>query len=81
MGALASPRGEALFSILSRSEFDLAGVVSTRDIVKLAPNQPAQVKVIGAGDVEGSVRRVATTIDPAWKAPRPRLPNEVRGDV
>jgi len=64
VGALASPRGEALFSIIARSEFDLAGVVSTRDIVKLAPNQPAQVKVIGAGEVEGSVRRVATTIEP-----------------
>ena len=36
----------------------------TRDIAKLAVNQPARIKIIGAGDVDGRVRRLAPTIEP-----------------
>jgi HlyD family secretion protein len=64
VGAMASGKGEALFSIIARSEFDLVGLVSTRDISKLAVNQTARIKIIGTGEVDGKVRRVATTIEP-----------------
>jgi HlyD family secretion protein len=64
IGAVASGKGEALFSIIARSEFDLVGLVPTRDIAKLAANQTAQIKIIGAGDVDGKVRRIATTVEP-----------------
>ena len=64
VGAQASGKGEALFSIIARSEFDLVGLVPVRDISKLAVNQTARIKVIGAGEVDGKVRRVATTIEP-----------------
>ena len=64
IGAVASGKGEALFSIIARGEFDLVGLVPTQDIAKLAVNQPARIKVIGAGEVEGKVRRVAPTIEP-----------------
>jgi multidrug efflux pump subunit AcrA (membrane-fusion protein) len=64
VGAVASGRGEALFSIIARGEFDLVGMVPTRDISKLAVNQSARIKIIGAGDVDGRVRRVAATIEP-----------------
>jgi HlyD family secretion protein len=64
VGAVASGRGEALFSIIARSEFDLVGLVPTQAITKLAVNQPARIKIIGAGEVEGKVRRVATTVEP-----------------
>jgi multidrug efflux pump subunit AcrA (membrane-fusion protein) len=64
IGATASGRGEALFSIISRSEFDLVGLVPTQEIAKLKVNQTAQVKITGSGDVEGKVRRVATTVEP-----------------
>jgi multidrug efflux pump subunit AcrA (membrane-fusion protein) len=64
VGATASGKGEALFSIIARNEFDLVGLVPVRDISKLAVNQTAQIKIIGAGEVEGKVRRVATTIEP-----------------
>jgi HlyD family secretion protein len=64
VGATASGKGEALFSIISRSEFDLVGLVPTRDIAKLAVNQTATIKVIGAGDVDGRVRRLSTTVEP-----------------
>jgi HlyD family secretion protein len=64
IGAAASGKGEALFSIIARSEFDLVGMVATRDLSKLSVNQAARIKVIGAGEVEGRVRRVAPTVEP-----------------
>jgi HlyD family secretion protein len=64
IGANASGKGEALFSIIARSEFDLVGMVPTENIAKLKINQSARIKVIGAGEVEGKIRRVATTVEP-----------------
>jgi multidrug efflux pump subunit AcrA (membrane-fusion protein) len=64
VGAMASGRGEALFSIIARSEYDLVGLVPTQDVAKLAVNQPASIRIVGAGDVEGKVRRVAPTVEP-----------------
>ncbi len=64
IGAVASARGEALFSIIARSEFDLVGQVPTEFLSKLAVNQPARVKIVGAGEVDGKVRRVASTVEP-----------------
>src|SRR6266403_5888568 len=64
VGATASGKGEALFSIITRGEFDLVGLVPTRDISKLQVNQSARIKVIGAGEVDGRVRRLSTTVEP-----------------
>jgi HlyD family secretion protein len=64
IGSLASGKGEALFSIIARSEYDLVGMVPTQAIAKLSANQPARIKIIGVGEVDGRVRRVATTIEP-----------------
>jgi HlyD family secretion protein len=64
VGATASGKGEALFTIIARNEFDLVGLVPVGDISKLAVNQTARIKIIGAGEVDGKVRRVATTIEP-----------------
>jgi multidrug efflux pump subunit AcrA (membrane-fusion protein) len=64
IGAVASAKGEALFSIIARGEFDLLGMVPVQDIAKLSANQSARIKVIGAGEVEGTVRRVAPTVEP-----------------
>lgn len=64
IGATASGKGEALFSIVARGEFDLVGMVPTRDIAKLAVNQPARIKIIGAGEVDGRVRRLSPTVEP-----------------
>jgi hypothetical protein len=61
---VASAKGEALFSIIARSEFDLIALVPTRDIAKLKPNQTARIKVIGAGEVDGTVTRIAPTVEP-----------------
>jgi multidrug efflux pump subunit AcrA (membrane-fusion protein) len=64
IGAIASGRGEALFTIIARNEYDLIGIVPTRDIGKLRVNQTARIKVVGAGEVDGKVARVAPAIQP-----------------
>ena len=64
MGALASPKGEALFTIISRSEFELIGMVPTRDLSRLAVNQVVRIKVLGAGEMGGRVKSVAATVEP-----------------
>jgi HlyD family secretion protein len=63
-GAAASGKGEALFSIIARSEFDLVGQVPTKDLSKLAVDQTAKIKIVGAGEMAGKVRRVSATVEP-----------------
>lgn len=64
VGTVASGKGEALFSIIARSEFEMVGQVPTRDLAKLAANQSVKIKIIGVGELDGRVRRVASTIEP-----------------
>ena len=64
VGAVASGKGEALFNIITGNEFDLVGQVATTDFAKIAVNQPAKVKVVGAGEMDGKVRLIAPTIEP-----------------
>jgi HlyD family secretion protein len=64
IGALASGKGEALFTIIARGEFDLVGMVPTQSLSRLAVNQPAQIRIIGAGGVDGRIRRIAPTVEP-----------------
>ncbi|MGJ4888451.1 efflux RND transporter periplasmic adaptor subunit [Bradyrhizobium sp. HKCCYLRH3099] len=64
IGAFASGRGEALFSILARNEYDLVGLVPSAQLSKLAVNQTARIRIVGAGEVQGKIRRVAPTVEP-----------------
>jgi RND family efflux transporter MFP subunit len=64
VGAVASGKGEALFSIITGNEFDLVAQVPTRDLSRLKVDQPATIKLVGAGDIDGKVRRVAATVEP-----------------
>ena len=63
IGAMAGGKGEALFSILSRNEYDLVGLVPISSIAKLAVNQPARIRIPGAGELDARVRRVAPTVE------------------
>lgn len=64
MGGFASAKGEALFTIIARNEFDLIGMVATRDLSRLKVGQVVRVKVLGAGEMDGRVQRVASTVEP-----------------
>jgi multidrug efflux pump subunit AcrA (membrane-fusion protein) len=63
IGAPASAKGEALFTIVARGEYDLVGLVATNDMRKLAVNQTATVRIAGAGDIDGKVRRIGPTVE------------------
>jgi HlyD family secretion protein len=64
IGAIAGAKGDALFSIIARSEFDIVGMVPVKDLGKLQVNQQARVKLPGSTEVDGRVRRVAPTVEP-----------------
>jgi HlyD family secretion protein len=64
IGAFASARGEALFSIIARNEYDLVGLVPSADLAKLAINQTAKLRIVGASDADGKIRRIAPTVEP-----------------
>jgi HlyD family secretion protein len=63
-GAIASAKGEALFSIIGHGGFDLVGLVPVADIGKLRVDQPARVRLTGGSEVDGTVRRIAPTVEP-----------------
>jgi HlyD family secretion protein len=66
VGAFASGKGEPLFNIIARSEYDMVGLVPTADLAKLKLNQDAKVRVIGINaDIDAKVRRISPTIEPA----------------
>jgi RND family efflux transporter MFP subunit len=64
IGAFASGKGEALFTIITDGKYDMVGLVPVADIARLAVNQPAAVRVIGSGDVDGKIRRIGPTVQP-----------------
>src|ERR1700686_4682105 len=45
IGAVASGKGEALFSIIARGEFDMVGLVPVQDIAKLKVGQTAKIRI------------------------------------
>ena len=63
IGNLASAKGEALFTIVTRSEYDLVGLVATTDVRKLAVGQQATVRIAGSGDIDGKIRRIGPTVE------------------
>jgi HlyD family secretion protein len=64
IGAMASAKGEALFTIIARGEFDLVGLVPVQDIARLKVGQTAKIRIPGAGEVDARVRRIAPTVEP-----------------
>ena len=68
IGTIAGGKGEALFTIQTRNDYDMIGLVPVTDLLKLAvtnPPQTASVSVIGVpGELEGKVRRIAPTTEP-----------------
>jgi multidrug efflux pump subunit AcrA (membrane-fusion protein) len=62
VGGLASAQ-QPPFRIIRNGEFDLVADATAQDLRKLKVDQPATIRVVGAGTVQGRVRTVPTTID------------------
>ena len=65
IGALASGKGEALFTIIARSEFDLVGLVPTRSIAQ-ARGRPDRRGSGSSAPARSTarMRRIAPTVEP-----------------
>jgi multidrug efflux pump subunit AcrA (membrane-fusion protein) len=63
VGTVASASRPPLFRIIARGEFELVAEATARDLSKIAIDQTATIRVIGAGVVQGRVKRVADTLD------------------
>ncbi|MDU1669710.1 MAG: efflux transporter periplasmic adaptor subunit, partial [Bradyrhizobium sp.] len=50
--------------IIARNEYDLVGLVPSAQINRLAVNQTARIRIVGAGEVDGKIRRIAPTVEP-----------------
>jgi HlyD family secretion protein/Biotin-lipoyl like len=65
VGAVASGRGDALFTILTRYDYDLISLVPVADLGKLQVGQQAAIRLIGIpSDIDAKVRRIAPTTEP-----------------
>jgi HlyD family secretion protein len=73
VGTMASARAEPLFSIIAQGELEVAAEISARSIARVSPGQSAKVKIIGAGELPGSVRTLAANIDPSTQQGEARI--------
>lgn len=73
IGNVASARTEPLFRITRQGEMDLLAETPVRSLTRLAPDQPAKVEIIGAGELTGKVRLVSTAINPTTQLGQVRL--------
>lgn len=68
IGAIASGAGVPLFTIIEDGALELVADVSESGILPLKPGQKAAIKLAGSDQlVEGEVRLVSPTIDPATR--------------
>ncbi len=73
IGEMASARGKPLFRLAADADFDLAADVPAGQITRLAPDQPAKVKVLGMDEIPGRVRFISTDIDAATQLGHARI--------
>lgn len=68
VGAIASGAGQPLFTIIQDGALELVADVSESDILPIKPGQKAMIALAGSTvQVEGEVRMVSPTIDPATR--------------
>ena len=64
VGAPVSPGGEPLFRIARDGELELVADVPVASMDRIAARQPVKVKIIGIGEVDGTVRLASTGVNP-----------------
>jgi multidrug efflux pump subunit AcrA (membrane-fusion protein) len=73
IGTQTAFQAPPLFQIIAKGEIELSAEVSTKVLTQLSPGQPAKVKVVGIGEVNGRVRVVSPTVDAATQLGRARI--------
>jgi HlyD family secretion protein len=73
VGTTASARADPLFSIIAQGELEVSADVSARTISRVSPGQTAKVKIIGVGELPGTVRFLAASVDPTTQQGEARI--------
>ncbi len=73
IGATVSARAEPLFRIARQGEMELLADTPVNSLTRLAPDQPAKIEIIGAGELTGKVRLVSSMINPTTQLGSVRL--------
>ncbi|TAG13984.1 MAG: efflux RND transporter periplasmic adaptor subunit, partial [Rhodobacterales bacterium] len=74
LGAVATAAGEPMFVIVRDGELELRADVAEADVLRLAEDQPAQLRAVGmASSMTGHVRLVEPTINPQTRLGRARI--------
>ena len=63
VGALTQP-GQELFRLIRGNRLEWRAEVTADELARITPGMPARVRLPGGGEVRGSVRTVAPTVDP-----------------
>jgi HlyD family secretion protein len=83
IGAIASAAGGSpMFTLIRDGALEMNADVSEEDLLRLAPGQPATVRVTGLGrPITGRVRLVEPSVDPATRLGRIRIALDEPGAV
>ena len=74
VGAIASAAGQPMFTLIRDGLLELHADVAERDVLRLAPGQPASLRAAGLADpLPGRVRLVEPTVDTASRLGRVRI--------
>lgn len=73
LGAVAVAGAQPMFSIIAKSEIELAADVLETDVNALHPGDPVRVSVAGIGAVSGKVRLIPPSVDPRTRLASVRI--------
>ncbi|GGH61272.1 efflux RND transporter periplasmic adaptor subunit [Frigidibacter albus] len=74
VGAIASAAGQPMFTLIRDGLLELHADVAERDVLRLAPGQPASLRAAGLAEpLTGTVRLVEPTVDTASRLGRVRI--------
>jgi len=73
VGAMASPRAEPLFLIVTQGELELAAEVPAKSFASISVGQTAAVKVVGASERTGRIRFTSPSVDPVSQVGQVRI--------
>ena len=82
IGAIASAGGGAMFTLIRDGALEMYADVTEQDLVRLAPGQPATLRVAGVdGTLTGKVRLVEPSVDAVTRLGRVRIALDDAGPV
>jgi RND family efflux transporter MFP subunit len=61
------PAGQELFRMIRQGRLEWRAEVPSADMARLKPGMRARIDTVGGGSIEGKVRMVAPTVDPATR--------------